>query len=211
MLSEVTGVTPPNATYYKDADTLRQIMSTYETEMQITQAVLDQAEADAPKSGYDTSMFYTVPLDDNGKIKLVTADGEEVTVDNNDPNAGTDASYVVAHPVKDGYENYHEDAIPPNGAPFTSGISFPLQPVNGQFCLRTDYFPKRLFRYDGKRWVKYEDNVRMTMSNNGSESSEPRLNQRGTFINNTKVNTIDGKQVPEKQSLSKALRPKADE
>ena len=49
------------------------------------------------------------------------------------------------------------------------------------------------------------------MSNNGSESSEPRLNQRGTFINNTKVNTIDGKQVPEKQSLSKALRPKADE
>jgi len=211
VISEVTGITPPNTTYYRDADTLRDIMSTYETEMQITQAVLDQAEADAPKSGYDTSMFYTVPLDDNGKIKLVTADGEAVTVDNNDPNAGVDASYVVAHPVKDGYDSYHQEALPPNGAPFTSGIAFPLSPVEGQFCLRTDYFPKRLFRYDGKRWVKYEDNVRMTMSNNGSDSAEPRLNQRGTFINNTKVNTIDGKQVPEKQSLSKALRPKADE
>jgi hypothetical protein len=35
--------------------TLRDVMSTYEKEMQITQAVLDQAETDAPKSGYDTS------------------------------------------------------------------------------------------------------------------------------------------------------------
>jgi hypothetical protein len=34
---------------------------------------------------------------------------------------------------------------------------------------------------------------------------------KDSFINNTTVNNIGGKQVSEKQSLSKALRPKADD
>lgn len=219
--------------------TLRDIVSTYEKEMQITQAVLEQAELDAPRSGFDTSRFFTVPVDENGNVKLVTADGDTVNASSDyvtngdgyyiDVNGAviTDtspenlaihgvrspisATTILATPVRDGYQNYHEEAGTPNGAPFTSGITFPPNPVEGQFCLRTDYFPKRLFRYSGKRWVKYEDNVRMTLSNNGTDSTEPRLNQRGTFINNNKINNIDGKQVPEKQSLSKALRPKADE
>ena len=38
-----------------------------------------------------------------------------------------------------------------------------------------------------------------------------RTNQKGTFINNTTTNTIAGESVVERQSLSKALRPKADE
>jgi hypothetical protein len=68
-----------------------------------------------------------------------------------------------------GYRGYiTADAIPQNGAPFTAGIAFPMGPVEGQFCLRTDYLPNRLFRFNGTRWVKQEDNVRMTMSNRGS-------------------------------------------
>jgi hypothetical protein len=207
--------------------TLRDIMSTYEKEMQITQAVLDQAEADSPRSGYDTTKFYTVPLDDHGKPKLVTVDSGELDAsiasvegDNGVVIQVVDASSVMDTPVRDGYDNYHEDAVPPNGAPFTSGFAFPPSPIEGQFCLRTDYFPKRLFRYSGRRWVKYEDGVRMTMSNLGAsdtssgqpfEGKEIRQNQKSTFINNDTVNTINGKEVKEKQSLSKALRPKADE
>ena len=38
-----------------------------------------------------------------------------------------------------------------------------------------------------------------------------RLTHKTSFINNDKVNTINGKQIKEKQSLSKALRPEADE
>ena len=34
--------------------------------------------------------------------------------------------------------------------------------------------------------------------------------QLGGFVNNTKKNTIGGKEVEERQSLSKALKPKAD-
>jgi len=43
------------------------------------------------------------------------------------------------------------------------------------------------------------------------EGKEARKTQKGTFINNQNVNNINGKQVEERQSLSKALKPKADE
>jgi hypothetical protein len=38
-----------------------------------------------------------------------------------------------------------------------------------------------------------------------------RQTHKTSFINNNKVSTINGNQVKEKQSLSKALRPQADE
>ena len=237
VIQEVTGVAPPNNTYYALADTLRDVISTYEKEMQITSAVLDQAEADAPRSGYDTSKYYTLQRTDDGTAELASVDASLVTVDaqtqatdeagnllyDADGNAvyvGQTASSVILPSDGDGYEGYlTKDGVPPNGAPFTAGISFPNNPVNGQFALRTDYLPNRLFRFDGARWRKFEDNVRMTMSNLGASdvaAGEPfagkdvRQTQKSTFINNPTVTTIDGQTVKEKQSLSKALRPEAD-
>jgi hypothetical protein len=129
------------------------------------------------------------------------------------------ASYFKSADGK-GYVGYlTADGTPPNGAPFTSGIGFPPAPVDGQFCLRIDYLPNRLFRFNGSRWVKFEDNVRMTMSNLGEsdvglgdryEGKDIRLTQKTSFINNTTVNDIDGNTTKEKQSQSKALRPQAD-
>jgi len=43
-------------------------MSTYNKEKVINTAVIQQAEADAPKSGYDTTKFWTVQLDENGML-----------------------------------------------------------------------------------------------------------------------------------------------
>jgi len=203
--------------------TLRDIMSTYEKEMQITQAVLDQAEADAPKSGYDTSKFWTVQLDENGNADLVTVDNATIDAslqtqatdaegnllfdENNNPvYIGPTASTMLQTAMGDGYQGYLTgDGIPSNGAPFTAGIAFPLTAIDGQYCLRKDYMPNRLFRYNGTRWVKIEDIQRMTMSNDST-----RRTQKTTFINNTNTAVIDGHVVEEKQSLSKALRPQAD-
>jgi hypothetical protein len=237
VIQEVTGVAPPNNTYYALADTLRDVVSTYEKEMQITAAVLDQAEADAPRSGYDTSKYYTLQRSEDGTAELASVDASLITVDaqtqatdaagnllyDADGNAiyvGQTASSVILPSDGDGYEGYlTKDGVPPNGALFTAGISFPNNPVNGQFSLRTDYLPNRLFRFDGVRWRKFEDNVRMTMSNLGASDvaagntfagKDVRQTQKTTFINNPTVNTIDGQTVKEKQSLSKALRPEAD-
>ena len=129
------------------------------------------------------------------------------------------ASVVLKSPDKDIYIGYMSgDGLPPNGAPYGFGISFPVRPVEGQFYLRTDYLPNRLFRWDGKHWVKYEDNVRMTLNNFGVNEvstgtfagKEIKQTQKGTFVNNTNTATIAGKVVQERQALSKALKPKAD-
>jgi len=221
--------------------TLRDVLSTYEKEMQITQAVLDQAESDAPKSGYDTSRYYHLQKDTDGNAELVTVDsdivaqysadrgepaldenGNPVLDENGDPvYAGANAS--TQNQTMDGkyYDGYiTEDGIPANGAPFSAGIAFPVSPTLGQYCLRKDYLPNRLFRFNGSRWVKIEDVARMTMNNLGNddvvsgqrfEGKDVRLTQKTSFINNDTTAKIDGRTVKEKQGLSKALRPKADE
>ena len=47
-------------------NTLRDVLSTFETEMQINNAVVAQADADSAKSGYDTSNLYTLQVDNQG-------------------------------------------------------------------------------------------------------------------------------------------------
>lgn len=226
VIAEVTNIAPPNAAYYTLANSLRDIISTYKTEMAITQSVLNQAEADAPKSGFDITRFFTLAVNEAGLPALVTADAETIdastfTISGEDGTATTvDASTLLQTPTQEGYDTTYliGDGIAPNGAPFTSGTVFPLgNPIEGQFCLRTDFFPNRLFRYTGTRWIKYEDNVRMTMSNVGADDTDIvsaggiRQTQKGTFVNNTTVANVNGRTVTERQSLSKALRPKADE
>jgi hypothetical protein len=53
--------------------------------------------------------------------------------------------------------------------------------------------------------MKYADNERITLSNDIA-----RKTYKTRFINETASNEIGGEQVDVRQSLSKALRPKAD-
>jgi hypothetical protein len=184
--------------------TLRDVLSTYESEMQINNAILQQAEADAPKSGYDTSSFYTLQTDNDGNPELVRTD--QTDIDASIESGQLDASRVNQTPDRNGYNGYLlGDGLAPNGETFGSGISFPTDSVKGDYFLRVDMMPNRLFRYDSKRWVKMEDAVRTPLSN-----TDTKQTQKGTFINNTNTNDIGGDQVKERQSISQALRPKAD-
>lgn len=185
-----------------DGKTLRDVLSTYEKEMQINNAVVSQAEANTKKAGYDTTNLYTLQVDDKGKPELVTTDTS--TLDTTTHNTLTDR--INQTPSKSGYDGYLlGDGLAPNGEVFGFGISFPSASDKGDYFLRTDFLPNRLFRYDGGRWIKMEDNVRMTLSN-----TDTRSNLKGTFVNNTKTSTIGGETVTERQALSKALKPKAD-
>jgi hypothetical protein len=181
---------------------LRDILSTYEKEMQINNAVVQQAEIDAPLSGYDTSHLYTVAYNEDGTVALQTADETDL-----DASTITQlASEIADRPDRSGYTGYllgTKDA--PNGAPYGMGISFPRDPQEGDYFLRTDFMPNRLFRYDGSKWVKFADDARMTMTND-----IVRNTYKTRFINETATNEIGGEEVPVRQSLSQALRPKAD-
>jgi hypothetical protein len=184
------------------AQTLRDVLSTYEQEMQINNAVVQQAEADAPKSGYDTTNLFTLQVDDKGKPELVTTDINTLDAS----QAGLLADRVNQTPERSGYDGYLlGDGIAPNGEAFGHGIGFPTTSIKGDYFLRTDFLPNRLFRYDSKRWVKMEDAVRMTMTN-----TDTRNTHKTGFVNNTKTSTIGSETVKERQPLSKALKPKAD-
>lgn len=96
----------------------------------------------------------------------------------------------------------------PNGLPVATGVAFPLNPVNGDYCLRLDYFPNRLFRYNStsRRWIKIETGARTDL-NNGSTNNT----LRSSFVNNTyTVQTKDMGNIPSRQSLSEILKPRAD-
>ena len=151
-----------------NGDTLRDMLSTYEREMQINDAVINQAEADAAKSGYDTSHYYNLEVKSDpttgSDVQITKVDGESVTVP----------------PSKIGYSGYLlGDDLAPNGETFGHGIQFPVTASEGDYFLRTDFMPKRLFRYNGTSWIKMHDVERMTMTN-----TDTRMTQKGTFINN---------------------------
>ena len=184
------------------SDTLRDVLSTYEKEMNINNSVLAQAEADAEKSGYDISHYYTLATNADGTVALTTADETDIDAS----NVGKTSDMINDRPARSGYNGYLLGVeVGTNGAPFGAGISFPTQSVDGDYFLRTDFSPKRLFRYDGNRWIKLQDGVRVDLTN-----TDTRNTQKTTFINNTNQSQIGGETVKEKQSLSKALRPKAD-
>ena len=159
-----------------DGKTLRDVLSTYETEMNINNAVVQQAEADAGKSGYDTSHLYTLQVDEQGKRELVTTDTTELDT----TTLNELADRVDQTPERTGYDGYLlGDGLAPNGEVFGHGISFPTSSVKGDYFLRTDFMPNRLFRYDGQRWVKMEDSLRMTLTN-----TDTRNTMKTKFINN---------------------------
>jgi hypothetical protein len=158
--------------------TLRDILSTRGAELQINDAVILQAEADSPKSGYETRQFYTLAVDEQGKTTLNTADN---TSELDASVASITAAESFKRPVRTGYTGFLVgDGFPQNGYDFGHGIQFPETAGPDDFFLRTDFMPNRLFRFNGSRWVKVEDAVRMNMTNN-----DTRQTHTTGFINNT--------------------------
>ena len=176
-------------------------MSTYNREKTINDQVVAQAELDSPKAGFNYKQYYVAPIDERGNIRTDNVNATDRISSDKPINA------VIDTPASSHYGFYLDgDGVAPNGSPAGFGISFPSANVDsGDYFLRTDYLPNRLFRFDGTRWVKMEDSIRITMSNTDSKQ-----NWKTKFINASGTNTINGLTVDQRQSLSNALKPKAD-
>ena len=176
-------------------------MSTFNREKTINDQVVAQAEADAPKAGFNYKQYYVAPIDERGNIRTDSVNSDKTG------NSDKTVNAVIDTPASSHYGFYLDgDGVAPNGNPAGFGITFPTSGVDqGDYFLRTDYLPNRLFRYDGNRWVKIEDSVRITTTNNDS-----RANYKTGFVNNTTESTINGLTVKQRQSLADALKPKAD-
>lgn len=164
----------------EDTDmTLRDLLSTHARELEINDAVIQQAEADSPMSGYETRQFYTLAVDETtGKSVLTTADLD--SIDASYQGSSVSSSAVNGVPLRTGYTGYLVgDGYPVNGYVFGHGIQFPAIPAADDFFLRTDFMPNRLFKFDGIRWIRIEDAVRMNMTN-----TDTRMTQKTSFVNN---------------------------
>lgn len=206
------GIDITNTTYWNEIanpTTIGDKDSTRPKDLQINDAILTQAYAEVPESGYDNVKFYILPTQDDQPASAgISADNSLVTVDGTEGGEGiTPKSFGYAMGYLTGAKDPETGyLIPPNGLPVTPGVNFPANPVTGDYALRLDYFPNRLFRYDGSRWVKIEENVRTDL-----DLATNALTQRASFVNNTyTVPTTDLGNIPSRQSLSEILKPLAD-
>lgn len=187
------------------SETIGELLSTYDKMIAINDAVVEQAEIDVPASGYDTSGLYVGSRTTNGlpgPVDAETADEVDESADTEDITA--DAAVLSPEGKVQGYLT--QDGLAPNGLPVGSGISFPESPSVGDHFLRLDYLPNRLFRFDGRRWVKIEDAVRTSLTP-GTQNKT----LRSSFVNDTTTYTTSAGEVePTLQALSKALSPRAD-
>jgi len=184
------------------------IISTIDKYLQINDAVIAQAEADVPLSGYDTKPFYSVPAN-SGNTNLsdllgLSADVVSVTADNISDSAGETSLGTTSLGKVSGYIT--GDGTAPNGIQYGRGIVFPPAPQPGVYFLRTDYLPNRLFRYNGQRWVKVEDGNRNNLTPGPDNQSI-----RSLFVNDSTTYTDrNGVQKPTLQNLNDILKPGAD-
>ena len=156
------------------------ILSTIQKYQNINDAIIAQAESDVPASGYDTSGIYIQS--------------------NTPPDVASNTPTDKVHGYLTG------DGLAPNGIAVAAGIAFPGTPDEGDYYLRLDYVPNRLFRFDGSRWVKIEDAVRTNLTN-GPENHT----LRSSFVNDTSTYTDhSGGTHTTLQGLSKILKPTAD-
>ena len=157
------------------------ILSSIDKYQDVNDAVILQAERDLPKSGYDTTGLY---------IKT-----------DKFPDQPIETPTDKVHGYMTG------DGLPPNANHVAAGIVYPNAPAKGDYFLRLDYVPNRLFRYDGRRWVKIEDAVRTNLDNGADDN----LTLRNSFVNDSST-FVDNSGGTQKtlQGLNNILRPKAD-
>lgn len=198
ILNQLTG-NDANATPIGD------YLSTLDKLININDAIIEQAEIDVPKSGTDTDNLYIEPINPDGS----PGDPTGVQVDITTMTVDSTLNFAAVQPTTPDTDipaYLGGDGSTPNGWPVTVGTSFPNSPTIGDYALRTDYVPNRLFRYNGTRWVKIEDSVRTSLTPGPNNQT-----QRSIFVNNTTTfTTKEGQTLPTRQSLSKALTPKAD-
>ncbi len=187
--------------------TIRSTISTYKTNLEINQAAIDEAFNNTPKSGFDRSQIFLVATENGVSLSqtdVAIAEGAP------DPFNPPIPSKVIAKSTPTGFGMFDlvlsGDENAPNGITAQTGTQFPQSPTKGDYFLRVDFYPQKMFRFDGKLWKQISENVRTEM---GFTSGDKSL--RSSFINNENQTKLsNGTLISERQALSKILKINPD-
>ena len=157
-----------------EAEDLRNLISTYQTELRAQDRVMEQAAIDVPHMPH-------------------TRERDHLYVD---PSLPTPPSIAL--------EGDGSSDLLSGGTIVGSGDTFPQSGVtDGDYFLRTDFIPDRLFQKSGNRWVRMEDETREKWT------SANRVLKN--FINNDNIrHNSDETMEPEKTNMSEVVMPKND-
>jgi len=90
-----------------------------------------------------------------------------------------------------------------HGDTLSTGDQFPTLPNDGDYFVRNDFKPNRLFVYRGSRWNRLYDNVAdVTWSDKTYNAS--------SYINNDSTTIVNNEEFNERQPLSNVIKPKSD-
>lgn len=90
-----------------------------------------------------------------------------------------------------------------HGEVLQQGDQFPVQPNEGEYFIRTDFTPNRLFVRRGSKWHRLYDNIT-------EQTWSDRTYNASGFINNDATTIVNDQETPEKQPLSQIIKPKSD-
>jgi len=90
-----------------------------------------------------------------------------------------------------------------HGETLQQGDQFPTDPNDGDYFVRTDFKPNRLFVFRGSRWHRLYDNIT-------EQTWSDRTYNASSFINNDATTVVDNQEFPERQPLSQVIKPKSD-
>jgi len=187
-----------------DCCSLGDLLCQHNKNIAINDGVVWEANDYVPLSGYDNEKFFILGDGQDHTESPVRADNNIITVDSDLLTADSGIPQIISDGFALGYLT--GNGMPPNGRPVTRAVKFPPGPGEGDYVLRMDYVPNRLFKYDGTMWVMIEDNVRTDMYLGHTVKT-----QRSGFVNNDEmIQTTDRGEIPSRQSLSKLLEPKED-
>jgi len=84
-----------------------------------------------------------------------------------------------------------------------SGDTFPANPNQNDYYIRTDFQPARLFAYRQTKWVRLYDNV-------GDQTWSDRTFNASTYINNPATDIDKTSEYSSRQSITDAVKPRDD-
>lgn len=142
----------------------------------------------------------------SGNKCLLLASSGQVNINQNRDSDQT----VIARTTPSGFGMFDYvlsgDENAPNGIEAGSGTQFPQNSTKGDYFLRIDFFPQKMFRFDGKLWKQISENVRTGV---GFTTADKSL--RSSFINNSNQTELsNGTMISERQALTKIFKIKPD-